>query len=180
MRLVPKTSSRFNKDSSRTTLSYSEAIELSDFVLGFGGIENHILAKFDTPCKCLMLLKYMISNHKDLPLWSYYLKTLVVQMVIVKPDKDFWSNRNLFWAFKACLERLHQAVLLTDLHDTFDHRLKLLQLSLADSRNGDEGTWLGDLELKLKETSRKFIPAETYKAMVLKLQFLTSQLVLSS
>ena len=95
VRLVPKTSPRFNKDSSRTTLNYNEAIKLSDFVLGFGGIENQILAKFDTPCKCLMLLKYMIGNHKDLPLWSYYLKTLVVQMVIEKPDKDFWSNQNL-------------------------------------------------------------------------------------
>ena len=134
VRLVPKTSPRFNEDSSRTTLSYSEAIELSDFVLGFGGIENQILAKFDTPCKCMMLLKYMISNHEDLPLWSYYLKTLVVQMVIDKPDKDFWSNQNLFRAFKACLERLHQAVVLTDLHDTFDHRLNLLQLITSSGR----------------------------------------------
>ena len=84
-------------------------------------------------------------------------------MVIVKPDKDFWSNRNLFWAFKACLERLHQAVLLTDLQDTFDHRLKLLQLSLSDSMGEDQGTWLGDLERKLKATSRKFIAAKVYK-----------------
>ena len=123
-----------------------------------------------------MLLKYMISNHEDLPLWSYYLKTLVVQMVIDKPDQDFWSNQNLFRAFKACLERLHKAVLLTDLHDTFDHRLNLLQLSLADSRISQEGTWLGDLELKLKETSKKFIRAEVYKKMVLRLETLTSGL----
>merc|ERR1712079_278913 len=47
---------------------------------------------------------------------------------------------------------------------------------MGDSRNGDEGTWLGNLELKLKETSRKFVPAEVYKKMVLRLETLTSGL----
>ena len=122
VRLVPKSSPRFSQSQTQSQFfqtqpiqnsciltvplsqrDFSKDLRLSDWVLGFGGIENHILAKFDTPCKCLMLLKYMINNHKDLPLWSYYLKTLVVQMVIDRPDKDFWSNQNLFLAFKPVL-----------------------------------------------------------------------------
>ena len=174
VRLVPKTSPRF---SNTVNADFPEKIKVSDWVLGFGGIENQILKKFDTPSKCLMLLKYMICNHDDLPLWSYYLKTLVVQMVIDKPDKDFWSGQNLFSAFKACLERLYQAVQLTDLYDTFDNRLKLLQISLVDKRcHGEERYWLEKLETGLKETSRKLISADAHKTITLKLQHLTTEL----
>ena len=178
VRLVPKTSPRFKNSEKPEDPNKKYGFGLSDWVLGFGGIENQILKKFDTPSKCLMLLKYMISNHKDLPLWSYYLKTLVVQMVIGKPDKDFWSDKNLFFAFKACLERLYRAVLLTDLHDTFDHRLKLLQISLIEkhSDSEEEGTWLGNLELRLRESSRKFLTVDLYKTMTQRLQYLTSEL----
>ena len=168
------------RENTKSPSYYADNIEFSDWVLGFGGVENQILEKFSTPSKCLMLLKYLICNHDDLPLWSYYLKTLVVQMVIEKPDEDLWSDQNLFSAFKACLERLHQAVLLTDLNDTFDNRLKLLQISLVEEKECvylqdvkvPEGTWIDKLELRLKETSRKFIPAELYKTMVLSLQHL--------
>ena len=95
---------------------------------------------------------------------------------MTNPDKDFWSDQNLFHAFKACLERLFEAVLLTDLHDTFDNRLKLLQISLIDWRSEEEGSGLWNLELRLKETTRKFIPADTYKTMTLRLLHLKNEL----
>ena len=68
----------------------------------------------------------LLRSKEDLPLWSYYLKTLIVQMVIDKPDKEFWSLPNLFYAFRDCLLKLNNAVLSTNLCDTFDYRLKLL------------------------------------------------------
>ena len=56
-------------------------------------------------------------------------------MVIDKPDKDFWSVANLFNAFRICLLKLYHAVVLTDLCDTFDTRLKLLTI-LPDNNCG--------------------------------------------
>ena len=160
---------------------------MSDWMLGFAQIENQILEKFDTPSKCLMLLKYMVSNNEDISLWSYYLKTLVVQMVINNPDEEFWANKNLFSAFKTCLERLYRSVLLTDLHDTFDPRLKLLQISfIEDDRYWnlptypEKRTWLGYLERRLMRRSRKLLPAKNYKTMTLRLQHLTTQMIETS
>ena len=185
VRLVPKTSPRFYKEHNIDYANYdyeSKEDRKSDWVLGLGGVENMILQHFETPTNCLMLLKYFIKNHEDLPLWSYYLKTLVVQMVIDNPDRNFWSHSNLFQAFKGCLERLHRAVLLTDLFDTFDNRLRLLQLKIFDDRElGDEVErgelgWLQEAEEMLRDTTRKFITAETYKIMTLKLQEIVKSL----
>ena len=62
VRLVPKTSPRFLKTSpSDVNLQYQQYIgklQVSDWVLGFGSIENAILNQFETPLVCLMLLKY--------------------------------------------------------------------------------------------------------------------------
>ena len=79
---------------------------------------------------------FYFRSKADLPLWSYYLKTLILQMVIEKPDKEFWSNGNLSFAFNACLTRLYISVLNTDLYDTFDNRLKLLSLVPDDLQDG--------------------------------------------
>ena len=61
VRLVPKTSPRFLKTgASDVNLQYQEAIgklQVSDWVLGFGSIENKILNQFETPFVCLILLK---------------------------------------------------------------------------------------------------------------------------
>ena len=56
-------------------------------------------------------------------------------MVIDKPDKQFWSLANLFDAFRNCLLKLYHAVVLTDLCDTFDTRLRLLTI-LPDQNYG--------------------------------------------
>ena len=62
VRLVPKTSPRFLKTSpSDVNLHYQQytgKLQVSDWVLGFGSIENAILNQFETPLICLMLLKY--------------------------------------------------------------------------------------------------------------------------
>ena len=119
---------------------------------------------------------FTLRSKEDLPLWSYYLKTLIIQMVIDKPDKDFWSFANLFNAFRDCLIKLNHAVLSTDLCDTFDTRLKLLTI-LPDSpgrRMGHGITIIEDMEesdrydeekAKLGENCRKFVTQNDYKNM---------------
>ena len=62
VRLVPKTSPLFLKSSeSGVNLRYqqhTQKLQVSDWVLGLGSIENKILQQFETPMLCLMLLKY--------------------------------------------------------------------------------------------------------------------------
>ena len=83
-------------------------------------------------------------------------------MVIDKPDKDFWSNDNLFCAFNACLTRLYTSVLNTDLYDTFDNRLKLLSLVPDEPQigiffNGEFRDKIDEGKAKEGETCRKFL-----------------------
>ena len=70
-------------------------------------------------------------------------------MVIEKPDKEFWSNSNLFSAFNACLTRLYTSVLNTDLYDTFDDRLQLLSLVPDDLHQ--DGPFDGALREQIDE-----------------------------
>ena len=116
-----------------------------------------------------------LRSKEDLPLWSYYLKTLVLQMVIDKPDKQFWSLANLFDAFRNCLLKLYLAVLSTDLCDTFDTRLKLFTI-LPDENylKMVQGIRIVDIEesekyneekAKLGENCRKFVSLKDYKNM---------------
>lgn len=63
VRLVPKTSPLFLKSSkSGVNLrdqQHTQKLQVSDWVLGLGSIENKILQQFETPILCLMLLKYL-------------------------------------------------------------------------------------------------------------------------
>ena len=124
----------------------------------------------------LIKLFCTLRSKEDLPLWSYYLKTLIIQMVIDKPDKDFWSLANLFNAFRICLLKLNHAVLSTDLCDTFDTRLKLLTI-LPDNNCGqmvqgiriiedmEESERYDEEKAKLGENCRKFVTQKDYKQM---------------
>ena len=62
VRLVPKLSPRFEKNHSKKVNFEKKDLKISiqdsDWVLGFGSIENSILQQFETPVLCLMLLKY--------------------------------------------------------------------------------------------------------------------------
>lgn len=104
-------------------------------------------------------------------------------MILEKPDKKFWSNGNLFLAFKACLMRLYNAVLHTDLYDTFDNRLKLLSL-VPDSPR--DGPYDGELQkkneeekAKIGETCRKYLQLKHYIAMTGILKEVTTGLQIS-
>ena len=91
-------------------------------------------------------------------------------MVIDKPDKEFWSNDNLFSAFNACLTRLYSSVLNTDLYDTFDNRLKLLSLVPDEPQigiffNGEFRDKIDEGKAKEGETCRKFLKLKDYIAI---------------
>ena len=127
---------------------------------------------------------FYFRSKADLPLWSYYLKTLILQMVIEKPDKKFWSNGNVFSAFNACLTRLYTSVLNRDLYDTFDNRLKLL--SLVPDDDLQEGPFDGayrkkmdEGKAKMGETCRKFLKLKDYIAITGILKDITSGLQIS-
>jgi hypothetical protein len=88
-------------------------------------------------------------------------------MVIDKPDKDFWSNDNLFCAFNACLTRLYTSVLNTDLYDTFDNRLKLLSLVPEDPKiatffNGELRDKIDEDKAKAGENCWKFLKLKEF------------------
>ena len=127
---------------------------------------------------------FYFRSKADLPLWSYYLKTLILQMVIEKPDKEFWSNGNLFSSFNACLTRLYTSVLNTDLYDTFDNRLKLLSL-VPDDLHQDgpfDGAFREQIveeKAKMGETCRKFLKLKHYIAITGILKDVTSGLQIS-
>lgn len=124
-------------------------------------------------------------------MWSYYLKTLIVQIVIDKPDKNFWSKSNLFSAFYHCLLRLFNAVLSTNLCETFDNRLKLLSLvpepqsginigtNMRINMSSEEIDSIDEEKDKLGETCRKFIKPKDYKIMAEKLLEVTTGLQIS-
>ena len=102
-------------------------------------------------------------------------------MVIQEPDKQFWSNGNLFSAFNACLTRLYTSVLNTDLYETFDNRLKLL--SLVPDDDLQEGPFDGayrkkmdEGKAKMGETCRKFLKLKDYIAITGILKDITSGL----
>ena len=191
VQLVPKTSpgfSRSNTNARNNVWGNLDSLDpqandnfynpkVSDWVIGLGSLENEILHQFDTPAQCLMLLKYFIEAHEDLPLWSYYLKTLVIQAVLDKPNKLFWSSSNLFHAFKHCLLKLFHAVSRTDLCDTFDYRLKLIQISMIDT---DDKSYrkvhytaeevaarelAEEVDAMAGETGRKFVTTTKHKLM---------------
>ena len=90
-------------------------------------------------------------------------------MVIDKPDKEFWSMPNLFYAFRGCLLKLNDAVLSTNLCDTFDSRLKLLIVLPKSLKRCHEESKEGE-RAKLGETCRKFVPEELYKTISYTLQ----------
>lgn len=90
-------------------------------------------------------------------------------MVIDKPDKEFWSMPNLFYAFRDCLLKLNDAVLSTNLCDTFDSRLKLLIVLPKSLKRCHEESKAGE-RAKLGETCRKFVPEELYKTISYTLQ----------
>ena len=91
-------------------------------------------------------------------------------MVIEKPDKEFWSNGNLFSSFNACLTRLYTSVLNTDLYDTFDNRLKLLSLvpdepQVGTFYDGEFRDKIDEDKAKAGETCRKFLKLKDYIAI---------------
>ena len=104
-------------------------------------------------------------------------------MVIQKPDKEFWSNGNLFSAFNACLTRLYTSVLNTDLYETFDNRLKLLSLVPDDLQDGffdgDFREQIDEEKRKAGETCRKFLKLKEYIAISGILKDVTSGLQIS-
>ena len=104
-------------------------------------------------------------------------------MVIQDPDKEFWSNGNLFSAFNACLTRLYTAILNTDLYETFDNRLKLLSLVPDDLQDGpfdgDFREQIDEEKRKAGETCRKFLKLKEYIAITGILKGVTSGLQIS-
>ena len=62
VRLVPKTSSKFLRSGPYYPFLGDDLKtgqkNVSDWIIGLGGIENAILEQFETPLLCLMLLKY--------------------------------------------------------------------------------------------------------------------------
>ena len=105
-------------------------------------------------------------------------------MVIQKPDKEFWSNGNLFFAFNACLTKLYDSILCTDLYETFDYRLKLLSLVPDDPLSGTfyDGEFrdqIDEAKAKTGETCRKFLKLKDYIAITGILKNLTSGLQIS-
>ena len=172
IRLVPKTSPKFQNVVNIPSGRHSSRIPdiVSDWVLGLGDVENAILKNFEAPALCLMLLKYFTNAHTDLPLWSYYLKTLIIQMVLDKPDEKFWSKQNLFPAFQGCLIILSEAISLMDMYDTFDTRLKLLAVSFLPEREsglfyGNQRDQEEEAEAWMSLTCRKLVNIKTYRVM---------------
>lgn len=61
VRLVPKTSPKFKRQCQYNVIqhgTYASQMNVSDWIIGLGGIENKILQQFETPLICLMLLKF--------------------------------------------------------------------------------------------------------------------------
>ena len=74
-----------------------------DWSLGFGHYEEDLMSSKFQAKKCLKLLKYFVLvNEPCFSVWSYFLKTIVMDMIMNPPNKKFWKSP-LFFIFLQAL-----------------------------------------------------------------------------
>ena len=107
--------------------------------LGFGPYEERLMRTNINSTKCLMLLKYLIMwNKQKIPVWSYYLKTVVIKLLLNPPYRHFWDS-SLANIFTQCLLNLQKSLHeVKTFRDIFDNEIQFLGLINGDGLNNEE------------------------------------------
>lgn len=145
--LIPKGSTRYkrvNCEARNDAFGYDfDRLEITDWRMDFGSYEKVLLNEFETPVKCLKLLKYLVFANKPISkLWSYYLKTLIMKLILKNPEEKFWSSSNLFGSFYQCLKILQNHLCQDPLTDLFDQNhffLKAKKGTISKNKYKNQG-----------------------------------------